>query len=727
MKKTGLLFLGLLLYGVLTAQISIQQARSLAPGTSVTVSGIVTNGPELGTIRYMQDNTAGIAVYDNTLGSLNRGDSITVSGTLVDYNGLLEISNVTSHTVHATGLPVPAPKVITLASGFSNANEGQLLRVNGVHFSASGTFSTSSANYSITDGSQTREVRIWSYTNIGGTAIPSGNIDLVGLMGEYNGTYQLQPRDLGDFHMGGPKITSPLQQSNITTSGFTVTFTTQDPGNTIIRYGLTASLGSEVADPAMTTSHITTLTGLSPATIYFVQGASVDVNGDTSFSEVKRMATASLSSGDIRVYFNRSVDHSVSTGTPAKLLWHAFDDTLIAYISRAKHTIDLAIYNFDNLNFIVTALNDAYNRGVTVRVIANYGVNGSAYNMLNIGSGRKKKSPSGPAPSGGNYGEMHNKLMIIDANSADPDDPVVITGSTNFTNNQLMTDPNNLIIFRDQTLARACKLEFDEMWSGKFGPEKTDNTPHLFSIGGREVELYFAPSDAPEEHIKSTITTADHDLYFALFAWTRYNMAYDIRDKITQEGVFAAGIINDTSSGGAAPYNILYPYMTNTLFLYHQAGILHHKYLIVDAQDTSSDPLVLTGSYNWSSNARNRNDENYVIVHDADIANQYFQEWAQRYRDEGGTVFVGLPELTTVPGQFRVYPNPAATELAIDAGNEFGNGYVEVFDLSGKLCLRQTTGSEQLLRVNVSGLVPGMYLFRVYGKSGTASGRFLKQ
>ena len=63
----------------------------MAINSVVTVKGIVTNGSELGVIRYMQDNTAGIASYFTSAqaASVNRGDSITVTGTMVSYNQLI--------------------------------------------------------------------------------------------------------------------------------------------------------------------------------------------------------------------------------------------------------------------------------------------------------------------------------------------------------------------------------------------------------------------------------------------------------------------------------------------------------------------------------------------------------------------------------------------------------------------------------------------------------------
>ncbi|MFM7729147.1 MAG: phospholipase D-like domain-containing protein, partial [Flavobacteriales bacterium] len=55
--------------------------------------------------------------------------------------------------------------------------------------------------------------------------------------------------------------------------------------------------------------------------------------------------------------------------------------------------------------------------------------------------------------------------------------------------------------------------------------------------------------------------------------------------------------------------------------------IMHHKHLVVDHNQPGNDPLLWVGSHNWSSNANTRNDENSLVIHDANIANQYYQEF----------------------------------------------------------------------------------------------------
>src|SRR4051812_22680983 len=90
----------LLLFPVLvSAQSDIATARSMPLNSTVTIRGIVINGAELGPIRYVEDATGGIAIYGSNLASVNRGDSIEATGTLTDYNNLLEVQPVSSFSV----------------------------------------------------------------------------------------------------------------------------------------------------------------------------------------------------------------------------------------------------------------------------------------------------------------------------------------------------------------------------------------------------------------------------------------------------------------------------------------------------------------------------------------------------------------------------------------------------------------------------------------------------
>lgn len=210
----------LLLFSVSAAFFSqaqtIQQVRSMSVGSTVTVKGVVSNGSELGSIRYLQDGTAGIACYGNTLSSIALGDSITATGVLFDFSGLLELSPTSSFTNHGQ-VTQNVPQVIPITSAGENL-EAQLIRIQNVTFVQTGSFAAGNQTVQITDGTNTLDVRINGSTNIDGTTIPAGPITITGLLGQFNANYQIVPRSLSDI----VPYVAPQTEINIKINGTTV-------------------------------------------------------------------------------------------------------------------------------------------------------------------------------------------------------------------------------------------------------------------------------------------------------------------------------------------------------------------------------------------------------------------------------------------------------------------------------------------------------------------------
>jgi hypothetical protein len=197
------------------AQATVADARNFAIGQTVTIKGVVTNGSELGPIRYVQDATGALPAYGTTLNSVSRGDSITVTGVLYDYSGLLEISPTSSFTNHGA-VTLPTPLQIPL-SAINEMIESQLVRVDNVTFTTTGSFAAGNSTVQISDGTTTMDVRINGTTNIDGTAIPTGPVSIIALVGQFNANYQLVPRDLNDIFAYVP----PAREINVTIGGTT--------------------------------------------------------------------------------------------------------------------------------------------------------------------------------------------------------------------------------------------------------------------------------------------------------------------------------------------------------------------------------------------------------------------------------------------------------------------------------------------------------------------------
>ena len=219
MRKIGLIIAVLTATFYSQAQTNIADARTFGLGSTVTITGIATNGSELGPIRYVQDGTAGLACYGGPITGVNEGDSVTVTGPLIEFSGLLEISTVTDVVNHGQATVQPAPLNIPITSAVE-ALESQLIVIDNVTFVQSGTFS-GNTTYQITDGTNQLDVRVNNGTNLVGTAIPTGPVTITGPLGQYNTNYQIIPRSTNDV----VAYVAPMYEINVLLNGSTVLHT----------------------------------------------------------------------------------------------------------------------------------------------------------------------------------------------------------------------------------------------------------------------------------------------------------------------------------------------------------------------------------------------------------------------------------------------------------------------------------------------------------------------
>ncbi len=694
-------------------------------GDEVTVTGIVTNGPELGAIRYLQDETAGVALYPgNDWSSLDfepqPGDNITITGEITEFANLLEIGpNISSLILNSSANPLPEAIILT-PGALSEQYEGMIVGINQAIFTdGGGIFTVSTYNFNAQDESGL--IYIPNGSPIIGELVPFGSVDFTGILSQFsfadpNSGYQILPRFYSDFIFSSNiNLTSQVEQYDLTTSSFDLAWSTDLASTTQMNYGLTSEMGTFVSVGGEDVVHTVSLEGLDSGTPYFCQAFSV-LGEDTARSAIGVYSTVSESSGEIRVYFNRSVDTDFATIEEAQSLFDNTDDTIIACIDRAQTTLDIAVYN-NNSTAIVEAINNALDRGVAIRYIAEGQTANTALNGLDPEISVLDRQD---AISSG----MHNKFLIVDRNNVDS--AIVLTGSTNWTSNNLFSDPNNMVIIQDQALARAYTLEFDEMWGGdgsvpnqsesQFGEFKINNTPKKFIIGGVNVELYFSPSDNATGGIEEAIGTTDYSLDFALLLITNNILTDAI---IAETSIFTnpRGIIEDININGSDVEELI---DAGVEIISHQgiSGQLHHKYGIVDHIEPLSDPTVITGSHNWSGAAESSNDENTLIIHDARIANLFFQEFMARYAEST----LGIKNLDQL--SLKMYPNPANSEVRFDFDLGASTSLnIRIFDMNGKLIKevsRQQLAGQNSMLIQLDKFEEGIYLVAMDSEAGSS-------
>lgn len=311
------------------------------------------------------------------------------------------------------------------------------------------------------------------------------------------------------------------------------------------------------------------------------------------------------------------------SGSPGRL-----DERLVAAIDAARISIDMAIYDLD-LDNLADALVRAHGRGVRVRLVTDT----DNAKLPQVERVRKAGIPviddqRGPI--------MHHKFVVLDGEA-------VWTGSWNFTTKDTFNYNNNAALIRSRDLAANYASEFDKMFTGRrFGPTKPKDVPHpTTSIDGVAIETVFeSEGDAPPRIIER-LRGARDSITFLAFVFTDDTIGNAIQERFAA-GVAVRGVVETVQSQRqegelnrfrAAGLDAAQPPGRPSSGCVAGPGVLpdanpylmHHKVIVIDGR------TVIFGSYNFSRNAAQDNDENLLIVDDAAVAGAYLDEFCRIY------------------------------------------------------------------------------------------------
>ena len=731
-------------------------------GRIATIKGIVTVSNEFGSPSYISDITGGIAVFGTIFSSsVQTGDEVIVSGTVQPFNGLTELVNLYLRQIVSTGNDVD-PLVIT-TNQMNEEVEGQLVKMLSVvvRDTFGNPISTwavtgSGTNYRLYDATGYTQIRVDNNVDFANTPAPQDEFDVIGVVSQFDNSspffsgYQLMPRKAADIKSCGPSFATLPSESNLQQTSVTINWTTRRNSSSFVQYGLTTNYEiGFTGDITPTTNHSVTISGLSPATIYQVRAYS-DSSSDTCFSNNLVVSTTSPSgsTGQINVYFNKSVFTGLSTGTPAQGNTN-FVQKLVNRINNAKRSIDAALYSFSGANvgdLIATALVSAkINRGVKIRVVGEKdNGNSNAFNTL-----AQNGIPVIFDDFGNNTGAglMHNKFFVFDARGGAPESMWVWTGSYNTTEPGTNNDMQNVIEIQDVALAHSYMREFEEFWGSnddtpnslfsRFGTRKINDTPHKFIINGKNVENYFSPSDRAARRLVHAISSATSDVEFNLYAFTRNDIA-DSLIALKNHGKKVRGVMDNNSDLGNV-YARLTTSGVDVKLKINASGLLHNKYGIIDALNTNATGYVWTGSMNWTNSGEGSNDENVVLVQDNSVDNQYLQEFAQRYYDFGGTdsirIITDVVEIPgNIPSEFSLaqnYPNPfnpttkihfslpLQSKVTLNIYNILGEKVVTLLDNVS------TNAGAYEVQLDASQLASGIYFYQLTTETFSATHKMM--
>ncbi len=293
------------------------------------------------------------------------------------------------------------------------------------------------------------------------------------------------------------------------------------------------------------------------------------------------------------------------------------DQHLAEAIQAARLSVDVAVLDLD-LWSLRDALIAAHRRGVAVRLVVD-----SDY--LDGKEIQEIREAGIPVLGDRREGLMHNKFAVIDRSE-------VWTGSMNYTVSEAYRNNNNLVRLRSPRLAEDYTAEFDEMFvEDLFGPGSPANTPHpVFSVEGVRVEVYFSPDDGVTQQMVELVSSAAESVYFLAYSFTSDDLAEALLER-HQAGVEVAGVMEtrQVESNTGSDYERFRAEGIDVR-LDGNPDNMHHKVLIIDGQ------IVVTGSFNFSRSAEERNDENTLVLHDPQLAVLYLGEFEKVFSEAQG-------------------------------------------------------------------------------------------
>ena len=317
-----------------------------------------------------------------------------------------------------------------------------------------------------------------------------------------------------------------------------------------------------------------------------------------------------LFGGDIAIYkfdYSKQLKPNANCSTDVCKL-------IVNEINVAKENIDIAIYGYDDIPAITSALTEASKKGVVIRFVYDevpnsaktfYSSNGIIKNLSNQNASDKASPEAGKI--------MHNKFWIFDRKK-------VITGSMNFSKSGLSGyDANDVAIINSPEIAKLYKAEFEQMLKGKFHNSKIKhNLPNKFILGTSEIEVYFSPQDKSSKRIIELINNAKNYIYVPTFLITHKDIA-DALINARKRNIDVRLIIDANSTNTRNTKHKLLRESGILLKSENYAGKLHSKTMIID------DEYLIIGSMNFSNSGENKNDENMLVIKNTNFARNYKQ------------------------------------------------------------------------------------------------------
>jgi len=142
-----------------------------------------------------------------------------------------------------------------------------------------------------------------------------------------------------------------------------------------------------------------------------------------------------------------------------------------------------------------------------------------------------------------------------------------------------------------------------------------------------KTEVYFSLSDNPQKAIIKNINQAEAFINIAMYIFTDREIALPLA-KAQERGVKVRVYLDQDQVDDQYSQSRFLVQKGIKVRISSNNYIMHNKFAIIDNR------ILLTGSYNWTFSANNRNDENLMVIDDPEIITRYQNQFEKLWFDK---------------------------------------------------------------------------------------------
>lgn len=139
-------------------------------------------------------------------------------------------------------------------------------------------------------------------------------------------------------------------------------------------------------------------------------------------------------------------------------------------------------------------------------------------------------------------------------------------------------------------------------------------------------EVFFCPEDSCADHLIEKIDSATSQIDIAIYSFTHDEIA-DALIRASERGVKLRVLVDFTQAQNKYSEDKRLAKNGAEVKTVKGSGIMHNKFIVIDSR------IAGTGSFNYSRNADESNDENLVFISDAKTVKKYLEEFEELWAE----------------------------------------------------------------------------------------------